>query len=439
MAHIHIPDDIPVRYLDRSSTANLVCGGLVVAGLLAFFVTLSSNPAVAWQAWVINWLYFTSISLGAVMFGVATTIVKARWNWSIRRIGFLFAAFLPFSFLLFLPMLTLGEDFFPWIGMIAEGDYIVMRKAAYLNLPFLRARNVVGLLLLFGLVIYFAYLQIRPDLGLSKGHPEEDAGRAKWRERLSAGWQGQEVEEVRSWRRLGRLGPLVVLTYAIIMTIVAVDWAMSLDPHWFSTLFGWWFFMAAFWGGIAATALTMVWLRGKHPDFAKHMGRQQRHDIGKLTFGFTVFWTYLFWSQYIVIWYGKLPWEQHWMVVRLGQPWGPWALLTLFLCFIIPFATLISRQKIKPVVLGTATSVILVGLWLERFMLVAPSLRPDGPTLSVWEPAIGLLFLGVFLFSVRWALSTFPVIQVWRPPVEAEMVDLELAPEHRRTRSHQRV
>lgn len=435
MAHIHVPDDIPIRYVERSSSFNLLAGGLVLVGLLAFVVGLSSNSAVAWQAYVVNWLYFTSLALGAVMFGVATNIVKAKWNWSIRRIGFLFAAFLPFSFLLFLPMLTLGEEFFPWIGMIAEGDYIVERKVAYLNLPFLRTRGVVGLLVLFGLLVYFSYLAIRPDLGLAKGGPDEDAGRARWRERLSAGWMGQEAEEVRSWRRMGRMGPAVVLAYAIIMTIISVDWAMSLDPHWFSTLFGWWFFMAAFWGGVAITAWSALWLKRKGGDFDRFIGRQQIHDIGKLTFGFTVFWMYLFWSQYIVIWYGKLPWEQHWMIVRLGESWGGFALATFLLCFLIPFAGLISLQKTRPAVLATFTSVILVGLWLERYMLVVPSLRPEGPTLSWIEPAVGLMFLGVFLFSVRWAFSTFPIIQTWKPPVEPEMVDLEVSPEHRTQRA----
>jgi hypothetical protein len=435
MAHTHVPDDIPIRYVERSSSFNLVAGGLVLAGLAAFVVTLSSSPEVAWQAYVVNWLYFTSLALGAVMFGVATNIVKAKWNWSVRRIGFLFAAFLPFSFLLFLPMLTLGEDFFPWIGMIAEGDYIVERKVAYLNLPFLRTRGIVGLLVLFGLLLYFSYLAIRPDLGLSKGDPQEDAGRARWRERLSAGWMGQESEEVRSWRRMAKMGPGIVLAYALIMTFLSVDWAMSLDPHWFSTLFGWWFFMAAFWGGVALTGWTALWLKRKGGDFDRMIGRQQIHDIGKLTFGFTVFWMYLFWSQYIVIWYGKLPWEQHWMIQRLGETWGWFALATFLLCFLLPFAGLISLQKTKPAVLATFTSVILVGLWLERYMLVVPSLRPDGPTLSWREPAIGLMFLGVFLFAVRWAFTTFPVIQTWKPPVEPEMVDLEVAPEHRPQRA----
>lgn len=432
MAHIHIPDEIPVRYLERSSTATLVAGGLVAVGLIAFVVGLTANPDVAWQAYVVNWLYFTSIALGAVMFGVATTIVKAKWNWSVRRIPFLFAAFLPFSFVLFLPMLTLGEEFFPWIGMIAEGDYIVERKVAYLNLPFLRTRGVVGLLILFGVLLYFAYLNLRPDLGLSKGHPDEDAGRAGWRERLTAGWGGQEAEEVRSWRRMAWLGPVAVLCYAFIMTFLSVDWAMSLDPHWFSTLFGWWFFMAAFWGGVAATAWTALRLRARGGDWGRSIGEKQIHDLGKLTFGFTVFWMYLFWSQYIVIWYGKLPWEQHWMIVRLGEPWGRFALATFLLCFLIPFAGLISLLKKKPAVLATFTTVILVGLWLERYMLVVPSLRPDGPTLSWMEPAIGLMFLGIFYFAVRWALATFPTIQMWQPPVEPEMVDVEIAGERPR-------
>jgi len=426
MAHIHVPTDIPVRYLPRSRTANLLFGALFAVGLLGFLVGLGSDPERAWQAYVVNWLYFTSVAMGAVMFAAVTTIVKAKWNWSIKRVSVAFVAFLPVSFLFFLPMLTLGENYFPWIEEMAAGDEIVLAKAAYLNLPFLYARNVVGLLALFGIGLAFAWFTLRPDSGLAKGNPDEDAGRQGWRERLSQGWGGQDAEEMRSWRRLRVLGPVMAITYAAVMSIISFDWAMSLDSHWFSTLFGWWFFMAAFWGGIAASAWTVVWLKRQHADFDRNMGRQQLHDIGKLAFAFTVFWTYLFWSQYIVIWYGKLPWEQGWMIDRLDQPWGGMALLTFVLCFIIPFTVLISRQKMKPAVLMAGTTSILVGLWMERYMLVAPSVRTQGPVFPGTELMVGLMFLGAFLFSVRWFLTTFPVIQLWQPPVEPEMMEAEV-------------
>jgi hypothetical protein len=425
--HHHIPSEVPVRYLPRSKTANTVIGAMIAVGLLSFVVRLGQDSQSAWISYITNWLFFTSISIGGVLFAVATWIVKARWNWSLRRVSQSFAAFLPISFVLLLPMLTLGADYFPWIEMMAT-DPVVQKKAAYLNMPFLIVRNAVGVAVLFGLACYFVYLAVRPDMGLSADSEEEDAGRKKWREKLVTGWMGQEQEEVASYQRMTTMAPVIVILYAVVMTIVSYDWIMSLEPHWFSTMFGPWFFMGAFWGGIAATALWSMYLRTKHKDFQHLIGLQQRHDIGKLTFAFCVLWTYLFFSQYIVIWYGKLRWEQAWIIRRSGEDWGAFSATVIVLCFIVPFAGLIGRKpKMKPPLLAFFASVILFGLWLERYAMLAPSLHHAGdPIFSIWQPLTGLFFLGLYLGAVRWFLSTFPAMQAWQPMVDAETVEAEL-------------
>jgi hypothetical protein len=428
MAQIHIPSEIPVRFLPSSKRGNIFFGILVVVGLAAFLNTLASDPDRAWRAYVVNWLFFTSIAAGAMAFTAATTITKARWNWSVRRMSLAFSAFLPFAFLLLIPMLGLREGYFPWIEAMAS-DPIVQKKAAYLNIPFLMARNLVGAALLFGAFLYMAYLYLRPDMGLLKESEEyrARAGSNRWIDRLTQGWGGQEQEEVRSHRRLGRLAPASVLLYAGVMSVFSFDWAMSLEPHWFSTIFGAWFFMGALWGGVAATAWVTVFAKGRDPDLNKLMGVQQLHDLGKLTFAFTVFWAYLFWSQYIVIWYGKLPWEQAWIIHRAEDPWSGLTVLALVLCFVIPFAGLIGRKpKMTPWLLRLFATVILVGLWLERYLMVVPSIHDSGPIISVWEPLIGLFFLGLFLWSVRWFLSTFPAVQVWQPMAEPESMEAEV-------------
>jgi hypothetical protein len=323
-------------------------------------------------------------------------------------------------------MLGLGEDYFPWIEAMGH-DPIVQKKAAYLNMPFLITRNVLGCALLFGGFIYLAYLYLRPDLGLLKDQGSGDSSRAKWIERFTQNWQGQEQEEVRSYQTMKKMAPALVLLYAVVMSIVSFDWAMSLEPHWFSTIFGAWFFMGALWGGVAATAWAVVYAKGKDPDLNKLMGVQQLHDLGKLAFAFTVFWAYLFFSQYLVIWYGKLPWEQAWIIHRAEAPWGMLSALAVLLCFVIPFAGLIGRKaKMTPNLLRLFTTVILVGLWLERYLMVVPSIHDGNPTLTLMEPAIGLFFLGLFLLSIRWFLTTFPAVQVWQPMGEPESLEAEV-------------
>jgi len=428
MSHIHVPSEISIRYLDRSKNANMLFVGMFLVGLAGFVFALSTDADRAWQSYVANWLFFTSVAMGAMLLAVATWMTKSRWNWSVRRVSLSFVAFLPISFVLLLPMLGLGESFFPWIAEMAH-DPILQKKAAYLNMPFLVTRNVVGATLLFGAALYFAYLALRPDMGLAKDEADGDPGRAAWRERLTQGWKGQETEEVDSYRRMTCMGPVFVITYAVVMSIFAYDWVMSLEPHWFSTMMGPWFFMGAFWSGIAATACSVAFLKKRNDYFDKTMGRQQLHDLGKLTFAFCVFWTYLFFAQYLVIWYGKLPWEQAWIIRRSSEPWGTLSALLIVLCFVVPFASLMGRKaKMNASFFRVITFVIFGGLWLEKHLMVAPAIRDhDTPALGAPELLVALMFLGLFLYAVRWFLSTFPVVQVWQPMVDPETFEVETA------------
>jgi hypothetical protein len=131
----------------------------------------------------------------------------------------------------------------------------------------------------------------------------------------------------------------------------------------------------------------------------------------------------------LVIWYGKLPWEQAWIIHRAEEPWGKWSALLIVMCFVIPFAGLIGRKaKMTPVVFRAVAVVLLAGLWLEKHLMVAPSIRSsDTPTLGLTELLVTLMFLGIFLYAVRWFLSTFPLIQVWQPMVDPETFEVEMA------------
>ena len=426
MAHVHIPSDIPIKYFERSKGWDNIVVGMVVVGLLSFIVGLTQDADRAWQAYVSNWLFFTAIAMGAMLLTVATWITKGKWNWSVRRVSLGFVAFLPISFVMLLPMLGLGESFFPWIAEMAH-DPILQKKAAYLNKPFLVTRNVIGVAVLFGMSLYFAYLALRPDMRHAKGQGGGGGSRRHWHERISEGWLGQDQEEARSYDRMTRMAPAFVIVYALVMSVIAIDWVMSLEPHWFSTMMGPWFFMGAFWGGIAATAIAVTFLKASDRDLDNLMGRSQLHDLGKLTFAFCVFWAYLFFAQYLVIWYGKLTWEQAWIIHRSEPPFGVWSLLVIVMCFVIPFAGLLGRKpKMKPALLRGFSFVIMAGLWLEKYLMVTPALYTDGPAITIWWPLIGLMFLGLFLGSLRWFYSTFPVIQIWQPKPDPEMLEAEL-------------
>ena len=173
-------------------------GALFFVGLAAFVIRLRQDSDSAWINYVSNWLYFTSISIGGVLFAFVTWITKAKWNWSMRRVSQSFAAFLPISFVLAVADAALSPG-----GLLPvdrdDGDRTrsFKKKAAYLNIPFLVARNLVaGLLLLFGMALYFVYHAVRPDMGLTRGADGGDPARARRGASASrrAGW-------VRSRRR----------------------------------------------------------------------------------------------------------------------------------------------------------------------------------------------------------------------------------------------
>jgi len=399
---------------------------MVIIGFASFVMALSGNSTRAWQAYMVNWLFFTKIAMGAVAFTAVTYLVKAKWNWSIRRLSLSPVSFLPVSFLLFLPPLfALRENYFPWIEGMAD-DPILQAKAAWLNVPFLVTRNFVGVVVLFGLALMFARRALRPDMGLVEGHEEGHAGRAKWRARLTGGWKGQEVEEVDSHQTMTRMIPVLLLAYAGVMSMLSFDWIMSLEPHWYSTLFGGFFFMGAFWGGIALTTRLSVFLKLRDDGMDELIGPSQLHDLGKLAFAFTVFWGYLFFSQYLPIWYGKLPWEQAYLIARAEPPWGKLSALWITLCFVVPFVALIGRApKMKPLWIGFFTGVILIGLWLELYVLIAPVHYDGGSIFPGWELLVALMFIGLFMLCLGWFLTTFPVVQMWQPMSDPEVFDAE--------------
>src|SRR5690606_6128839 len=135
-----------------------------------------------------------------------------------------------------------------------------------------------------------------------------DSRRSGIFDRLTTGWRGVEVEAARSQSIRNYLGPIMGILFAFLWGMIGIDLAMTLDPHFFSTMFPVAFFWAACQGGVAATAIAVVLLRGP-AKVAEFITVRQFHDLGKLVFAFSIFWMYLNWSQYIVIWYGLLPWE----------------------------------------------------------------------------------------------------------------------------------
>ena len=418
--------DLPARRLE-SLPGIVRVGAPVVAvlGVLLMALAFGADKERAWRAYHFNWLYFTSIAQGAVTLAVVVTITRGVWSRPIRRLALSFSAFLPFAWLLAIPILVGAENIFPWV---ADPNAIQPGKDAYLNVPFMSIR-ILGLLgLLFFLDLKFAYWALRPDLGLLRDSAPQRL--QPLYARLTRDWQGQEAEELRSFKKLSVLGPAVAAVFAIAFGVVAWDFVMSLEPHWFSTMIGPYFFMGGFLGGIAATVVVSVSyvLRGNARDIIEPT---TLHDIGKLMFGFCVFWAYLFYSQFIVIWYGLLPIEQAWIIHRFGMPFQPMMALVFACLFVFPFFGLMGvTPKRTPQILVFFATIVLIGLWLERYILVYPSLYSANKDIPFGWHEFGplLFFLGMIVMAVTAFQSRFPIFQIWQSPAELELLGVEAEP-----------
>jgi hypothetical protein len=408
--HVSTREEV-VAGLDRPTPARLKTISVVLAaiGLIVFVIGLFVQPDRVWQALLVNWLYFTSISSAGVMFVAVQRITTARWSRPIIRFLEGYVAFLPVAFILILLILFVGRHHIFWWSNHAP---TIHEKAVYLNPPFFFSRVIAIYLIITSLSLWYIYTSVRLDVGIL---PEAGANWARGlRARMRRGFRDERRELHSTHSLQGKLA--VFLGFAFVFGWIVLSWdlSMSLDPHFQSTMYGWWFFMGAWVGALASwTIIVMVWRRflGRYDLIQdKHF-----HDLGKLCFAFTAFWGYLTFGQYLVIWYGNLGEETHWMRLRLIEGWRIPTLITVGLMFVLPFFGLLSRaaKVFLPTMVLFAMSTV-VGLWMHRYLEVYPSIYGavgDIP-LGIWELGVAVGLLGVWGFCYLSFMDAFPRMRV---------------------------
>ena len=414
--------ELPYRRLESVGVLRMLMPLFIVIGAIALIAAFAVDPDRAWRAYLFNWLYFSSVAQGAVLLAAVVSITRAVWSRPIRRLALSFVAYLPIAWVLAIPIFFGAKHIFPWVANPASMQH---GKEAYLNLPFMAIRVLVSLGILYAIDLAFAYWSLRPDVGLVKDRAGSDV--QAYYGRFTKNWRGQEIEELTAFRKLAKLGPLLAVVYAFASTFVAYDFVMSLEPHWYSTMIGPYYFMGGFLGGIAWVVITIVTyvLKGGADDVIEPVNL---HDIGKLMFGFCVFWAYLFYAQFIVIWYGLLPVEQSWVIHRFGMPFQPFMALVFGCLFVFPFFGLMGvAPKRRPQILVGFATVVAIGLWLERFVLVYPSLYSTAKQVPFgWqEIGVAFFFLGLMLLAATAFQRRFPIFQIWQPASELELLGVE--------------
>jgi hypothetical protein len=405
-AHVPTRDEV-LAGSDRlsSRTLRLTCIVLGALGTLIFLVGAVTGSDRAWRALLFNWLFFTTISSAGVMFVAAQRITTARWSRSIIRLLEGYVAFLPVAFALLLVILLGRHHIFWWSNVVPE----VAEKRQYLHPPFFFARTIIVFGIIVALSLWYIYTSVRLDVGLAV---ESGAGWARGlRERMRRGY-GDERREIHSTHSLqGKLAVWLGFAFVYGWIVLAWDLSMSLDAHFQSTMYGWWFFMGGWVAALASfTIITMAWR--KYLNRYDLITERHFHDLGKLCFAFTAFWGYLTFGQYLVIWYGNVGEESHWMRLRLIHPWMGLTLAAVTLMFVIPFFGLLSRAaKVYLPTMALFALSTVVGLWFHRYLEVYPSVygtAVGGVPFGLWELGIGLGYLGVWGFCYLAFMDAFP-------------------------------
>ena len=366
---------------------------LFLIGAVAFLYGIFAGDSVrTWSAYVTNFVYWTGLAFGAFLLSPLLVTTNATWGRPVKRIAESVVFFLPVTFILFWPLFFARETVFWWVLHPSA------QKAPWLNTPFFFIREGVALLALTLVALRLTYHSVRSDMELIS------AG-----ERSQMHAHGQSV-----------LSPAYIILYAFILTLVSYDLIMSLSPERFSTLFGAYYFLVSFYSGLAVITILSA-LAVMKMGLENLIEKKQFHDLGKLMFAFCVVGLDFFYVQFLVIWYGNLPDETRYVISRvIYDPWTALAWTVLVVVFIIPFLVLLIRKlKMRPAPMIVISIWILIGVWLEKFLLVTPSLvKAQSLPLGVSEVLITLGWLGIFSFCVCSFWERFPILAISDPALE---------------------
>jgi len=415
------------RGLPRGLTTLSVA--LAGVGALAFLAGLAHDAASAWRAFHVNYLFFAGLAQGGAIVSCMLVTVGAQWPGPVRRIAEAMAAWVPISFLLGAFDFLGSHHIYPWIAepVPSKPLWLSVNRVAALDLAILGLLAVVTTL--------YLYHSLRPTLhGVAATAQGRVRGLFEW---WTAGWRGDAEERERSEAATRRIAPGLILLFAFGFSFLAFDQVMSLTPTWYANLFGAYFTWGAFLSAISATALLSV-LHRHSPGLEGEITKARMHDQGKMIFAFSIFWMYLFWAHYLVTWYGNLPEETQFFSARLGpqflteqgnvgwywnftfarlsaSPYGWLSMVVWACCWIVPFWVLLGEQPKKtPMILGGVSFVVVLGFWLERNLLVWPSLAPSagGSWVGPIQFGIAAGFLGAFSLVYLVFTRVFPGLAV---------------------------
>jgi hypothetical protein len=363
---------------------------LIATGLIAILVALffqHDHGSRFWSNFHMNTVYSIFISLCGMVFLAIHSLGTSGWQTSIQRIPEAMTTFLPVgALLMFITILGMTFNWnhlFHWVH--PEGDEILEMKKAYLNIPFFTIRTLIYLGGWIALSRWWRKLSLQQDLD----------------------------GDLKFFRKTNIIAGLFIVFFAVTSSMAAWDWLMSIDAHWFSTMYGWYVFSGLLVSGMAVIILLVMLL--KRSGYMPQVNKEHLHDLGKYLFAFSILWTYLWFSQYMLIWYANLPEETVYFKQRLGD-FNTIFFVNLIINFAFPFLVLMTRNsKRTPIILVFVSIVVLAGHWVDFYLMIMPGTMGTEATIGFVEIGMTLGFIGLFLLVVLHALTKANLVPVNHP------------------------
>jgi hypothetical protein len=360
--------------VDRESNKTLiVTGGLGLVGVV--LTALMSGWERFWVNWILWFLFLLTIGLGCLFIVALEHVVGAKWSVPLRRVPERLSSLVLLMIPAILVALLSLHLLYPWSRPESLSDPVIAGKSGWLNVRFFSLRVFVCIVL--WAIAYRVF--------------------------VSGSMKQDDSQDLRFTVRARRFAPVFMVFFGITITVVAFDWISSLEPKWYSDIFGVYVFAGTFLAGLSATSLAVLYLKSR--------GRLERvrsdhmYNLGGFLFAFTVFWSYIGFAQYMLMWYANMPEEVFWYHERLAGGFGPLLLLLAIIHFLVPFFILIPRDaKSDPRFLFWTAMLMLVAHLLDLYWMIFPVLG-RGAVFGWPELSFCLLFVSVSLLWIRRAMQ----------------------------------
>lgn len=343
-------NDLTHTKLNLPAKVRNIAYALIAIGLFLGAIGLMLDFTHAIYNYLLTFVFILSLSLGAMFLIALEYVVGADWSVPFRRINEFFASVLPYLLILVIPLFLSLHSLFHWTHTeTVQSDKILQGKTPYLNETFFLIRNII-FIIVWSLFFYLMTKNSRrQDLDADQKHTRNNI-------KLAAGF---------------------IPVFAITVTLASIDWLMSLEPHWFSTIFGIYFFAGSVVASFSAVTLAGAFL-WEHRLLNPKINEEHFHNFGSLLFTFINFWGYIAFSQYMLIWYANMPEETFWLINRWQGGWIWGSLLLIFVHFVVPYFMLLSQpSKMNIKKLKFVSIWLLIAHFIDLYWLIMPQMKTD--------------------------------------------------------------